>query len=93
LLAVILLSPAVLLYSAGVAAVYFADLYRALLLALLYLLLGIALTPRILYLGIWLLLLCSVIGGFYAGFAPFALGLLGGFSLLVCGVFLRKELI
>ncbi|WP_155987800.1 hypothetical protein [Gorillibacterium massiliense] len=89
---ILLLLPPVISYLSNRASLFEADIYQGLFLSIVYLLLGIGLHRRYLALAIWMLLLTAVIGLFYSGFAPFAIGMLGGFSLLICGHLLKGEL-
>ncbi|MCL6457101.1 MAG: hypothetical protein K6T85_03755, partial [Gorillibacterium sp.] len=90
LLTALLLLPAVLLILFHWNGLLFVDLYRASLLTVLYLLLGTGFNRWFLYLGLWLLLLISMTAVLYLGFAPFILGLMGGSSLIVCRILLKR---
>lgn len=69
---------------------YYFHLAQSLFLSFFYVQMGVLLGRALIYLGIWLFALCAVIGTAYLGFSPFALELLGGASLIVCGMILRS---
>jgi hypothetical protein len=71
---------------------FFADVFRAVFLALFYVLIGGLLRNKpLLWLGLWLFALCVVMAVFYLGYAPAVLGFFGGASLLVCAAILRRS--
>ncbi|MBC8081363.1 MAG: hypothetical protein H7X86_13540 [Gorillibacterium sp.] len=85
----LLLLPAVILLMFHWNGILFVDLYRAALLAVLYLFLGMGCNRWLIYLGLWLLLLTFITTVFYLGFAPFILGLMGGLSLIASRFLLK----
>ena len=89
-LGLLLLLPVVLLLVSPPGVVLYTELYRALVLAGLYLLLGRYLSRKFTALALWLVLLAGIIAWAYLGFAPFALGLMSGLSLIACHLLLRR---
>ncbi|PYI50695.1 hypothetical protein [Paenibacillus flagellatus] len=88
-IAAVLLAIAVPVAWADVMPLYFAELFRAFVLALFYVAAGFALGRELVYLGAWLLVLTAVIGYGYLGYAPIVLGFSGGASLVACAVIIR----
>jgi len=86
----LLLLPVVLLLVSPPGAALYTELYRTLVLAGLYLLLGRYLSRKFTALALWLVLLAGIMAWAYLGFAPFALGLMSGLSLIACHLLLRR---
>jgi hypothetical protein len=90
ILGLLLLLPVVLLLVSPPGVVLYTELYRALVLAGCYLLLGRFLSRRFTALALWLVLLTVITAWAYFGFAPFALGLMSGLSLMACHLMLHR---
>lgn len=90
ILVLLLLLPAVLLLVSPPGMMPYTELYRALVLAGLYLLLGRFLSRRFTALALWLVLLAFIMVWAYLGFAPLALGVMSGLSLIACHLLLRR---
>lgn len=92
ILGLLLLLPAVLLLVSPPSVILYTELYRALVLAGCYLLLGRLLSRRFTALALWLVMLTVITAWAYFGFAPFAVGLMTGLSLMACHLMLYRML-
>ncbi|MDF2669928.1 MAG: hypothetical protein K0R67_2234 [Paenibacillus sp.] len=80
---------AALLIHAGQQSYYLFDVSRALVLGIIYMILGIMLGSAFLLLAMWLLTLTAILTIWYLGFAPLVLMFFGGWSLIACALILH----
>jgi hypothetical protein len=86
---VMLIGAVLLLEGVGAVGTMFAPIFRASLMAIVYVLFGVWLGKPLIYLGLWLFALTAVMAVGYLGFSGVVLDGMGGMSLLVCGWMLR----
>jgi hypothetical protein len=73
----------------GAVGPFFIPVFRAMVLAIGYVLLGSLLGRPLIYLGMWLFALSAITGVWYLGYAYVVLEGMGGISLLLCAWMLR----
>jgi uncharacterized membrane protein len=86
---IMLVGVVVLLNAIGSVGPFFSPLFRASMLAVVYVQFGVMFGKVLVYLGTWLFVLVILMGIWYLGYSQVVLEGMGGLSLLACGYILR----
>jgi hypothetical protein len=87
---ILLIGTILLLEGIGAVGPLFAPIFRACVVAIVFVQFGVRLGRPLIFLGLWLFALTAVMGVWYLGYSGVVLEGMGGISLLICGYMLRS---